>query len=241
MPCLHLGRYRARRADSAADLRAALDLRARCFRDGAADEDVFDARFQHVLIEDGSSGRLLGTYRALLLANGSELGRSYAAQFYGLGALSRYRAPMLEVGRFCLAPERRDADLVRIAWGALTRQVDALEVGMLFGCSSFAGTDPAVHRDTFALLHARHRAPRAWRPAVKAPDVVQLDGATVATDARRVAAQLPPLLRSYLAMGGWVSDHAVRDHDLGTLHVFTGLEIASIPPARARALRLVAG
>jgi putative hemolysin len=49
------------------------------------------------------------------------------------------------------------------------------------------------------------------------------------------------LLRSYLSMGGWVSDHAVVDRNLNTLHVFTGLEIRSIPPARARILRAIAG
>ena len=38
-------------------------------------------------------------------------------------------------------------------------------------------------------------------------------------------------------MGGWVSDHAVVDNDLGTLHVFTGVEISRIPAARARLLR----
>jgi len=54
-------------------------------------------------------------------------------------------------------------------------------------------------------------------------------------------ANMPPLLRTYLMMGGWVSDHAVIDADLGTLHVFTGLEIAAIPPARKRLLRAVAG
>jgi hypothetical protein len=38
-------------------------------------------------------------------------------------------------------------------------------------------------------------------------------------------------------MGGWVSDHAVVDIDLDTLHVFTGLEIGRVPKARARLLR----
>ena len=52
---------------------------------------------------------------------------------------------------------------------------------------------------------------------------------------------MPPLLRSYLAMGGWVSDHAVVDAHLGTLHVFTGLEINVIPPARKKLLRAIAG
>ncbi len=53
--------------------------------------------------------------------------------------------------------------------------------------------------------------------------------------------KMPPLLRSYQLMGGWVSDHAVVDTDLDTLHVFTGLEVRAIPESRARALRLVAG
>ncbi len=59
-------------------------------------------------------------------------------------------------------------------------------------------------------------------------------------DARSGLAALPPLLRTYLGMGGWVSDHAVIDRDLDTLHVFTAVEIAKIPPARARALRAIA-
>ena len=53
--------------------------------------------------------------------------------------------------------------------------------------------------------------------------------------------RMPPLLRTYLTMGGWVSDHAVVDTHMNTLHVFTGLEIAAIPPARARLLRADAG
>ena len=52
---------------------------------------------------------------------------------------------------------------------------------------------------------------------------------------------MPPLLRTYLLMGGWVSDHAVVDRHMNTLHVFTGLEINAIPPARKRLLRGVAG
>ncbi|MEZ5687014.1 MAG: ornithine-acyl-ACP acyltransferase, partial [Paracoccaceae bacterium] len=49
-----------------------------------------------------------------------------------------------------------------------------------------------------------------------------------------------PLLRSYLTMGGMVSDHAVIDRDLGTVHVFTMLDTTRIPPARLQALRALA-
>ena len=50
------------------------------------------------------------------------------------------------------------------------------------------------------------------------------------------ALRLPPLLRFYLALGARVSDHAVVDRDLDTLHVLTLLRPADIPPARLRAL-----
>ena len=47
---------------------------------------------------------------------------------------------------------------------------------------------------------------------------------------------MPSLLRAYLLMGGWVSDHAVIDKKLNTLHVFTGLEVSKIPNAKKRFL-----
>jgi putative hemolysin len=48
--------------------------------------------------------------------------------------------------------------------------------------------------------------------------------------------KMPPLLRAYLLMGGWVSDHAVIDYKLNTLHVFTGLEVRKIPHEKKRFL-----
>ena len=46
-----------------------------------------------------------------------------------------------------------------------------------------------------------------------------------------------PPSSSYLKLGGWVSDHVVIDHDLQTIHVFTGLEIKNIPDNRLRFLK----
>jgi len=51
---------------------------------------------------------------------------------------------------------------------------------------------------------------------------------------------VPPLLRGYLSLGAQVSDHAVIDRQMATLHVLTLLDVARIAPARARLLRAVA-
>ena len=119
-----------------------------------------------------------------------------------------------------------DPDVLRVAWAAMTRFVDAEGVGMLFGCSSFLGTDAETYLDAFAMLRERHLAPKCWRPVVKAPKVFPfaLRLRRRQSDPRRAMQLMPPLLRTYLMMGGWVSDHAVVDDDLGTLHVFTGVD-----------------
>ena len=241
-------RFRVRWATDEADIAATQRLRHLCFieaiggraRPGGRDADRFDALCRHAMVEDAATGRLVASFRAMLLPSGRAVNESYSAQFYGLARLERFEAPLVEVGRFCVHPACREADVLRLAWGHLTRLVDEAKVGLLFGCSSFAGTDPAPYAKAFALLAGAHRAPAFLAPVAKAAEVVRLEVGE-GLDRRRAMAAMPPLLRTYLGMGGWVSDHAVVDRDLGTLHVFTGVEIAAIPPARAKALRAVAG
>ncbi|WP_424940293.1 GNAT family N-acetyltransferase [Aliiroseovarius sp. S253] len=243
MPIRNIPRYHARFGETRADILSAQVLRHRCFRGGEGlDADSFDDICRHVLIEDAITGKLVASFRLLPFPDGKSISDSYSAQFYELSALYDYNSPMIEMGRFCIDPEAQGgADILRVAWGAMTRYVDQEKIGLLFGCSSFHGTDEARYLDTFALLRDRHIAPKRWRPRVKAPNVFRFaQRLRRAPDTKRAMLGLPPLLRTYLMMGGWVSDHAVVDHDLDTLHVFTGVEIASVPPARARLLRAVA-
>jgi len=234
-------RFTARFAENAEDLRLAQALRGRVFRQGRADEDGFDARCQHVLVEDGTEGRLACTFRIQPFENGAEISRSYAAQFYELSALKGYEGRLVEMGRFCIDPQYNDPDILRAAWGAMTAYVDDNNVKMLFGCSSFHGAEAEAHLEAFALLKARHLAPRKYLPQIKAPRVFRFARLIGKPNLRAAQMAMPPLLRTYLAMGGWTSDHAVVDRDLDTLHVFTGLEIGAIPAGRKRLLRAVVG
>lgn len=232
-------RFAARFAESAKDMRAAQALRARVFRQGLADEDGFDARCQHVLVEDAAEGRLACTFRIQPFENGAEISHSYAAQFYELSALKGFEGKLVEMGRFCIDPRYNDPDILRAAWGAMTGYVDAHNVKMLFGCSSFHGAEAEAHLEAFALLKARHLAPRKYLPQVKAPKVFRFARLMRTPDLRAAQHAMPPLLRTYLMMGGWTSDHAVVDRDMDTLHVFTGLEIGAIPAGRKRLLRAI--
>ncbi len=232
------GRYTASCAQGDNDIAAAQHLRALCFGlSDTVDSDAYDARSIHILITETATGTLVCCYRLHAL-HGPTIAQSYAAQFYDLSALHSHTAPMMELGRFCVHPAWRDPDILRLAWAALTGFVDAREIKMLFGCTSFTGVDGGAYHDAFALLKARHLAPDHHMPKVKAPDVYRFAAQiTQDPDVRKAMQEMPPLLRTYLLMGGWVSDHAVRDVAMNTLHVFTGLEIGAIPASRKRLLR----
>lgn len=242
------GAYTARLAATAEDVEAAQSLRYQAFvatragavpREDARDADHLDVDCEHMLVEERNTGRLVCCFRLMPLKSGAEIDRCYSAQYYDLKALRDYPAPMVEMGRFCILPGLTDPDILRVAWGAMTAFVDESGVEMLFGCSSFNGIEAETYMDAFALLKARHLAPKRWLPRVKAPKIFPFAKRLriKRPDMKNAIAKMPPLLRTYLMMGGWVSDHAVVDSELNTLHVFTGLEIGRVPKARARLLR----
>ena len=153
------GRYAVSVAKSAQDIVDAQDLRGLCFNLAGRDSDAFDPNCAHILIRSLLDNRLVGCFRMLPVTGGS-VQSSYSAQFYDLEALSSFKGPMIELGRFCIHPHAQDPDIIRLAWAALTAYVDECQISMLFGCTSFAGTDTSVHQEVFELLGKRHATPR---------------------------------------------------------------------------------
>lgn len=231
----------ARLAHGRAELDRLLAFRRRAFphRRGREEDDQ-DALSTHVMVE--REGVVLAYFRVMLFGWGAGLSQGYSARFYDVGPLAGYARPIAEMGRFCVAPEGVHPDVLRLAWGAMTRIVDEGQAGLLVGCSSFRGAGWEAHRAGLALLAAEFLGPEEHRPGRKAEEVVDFPAlAGPVRDRRGSLAALPPLLRTYLGMGGWVSDHAVVDRDLDTLHVFTCVEVDRVPAARAASLRAVAG
>lgn len=231
----------ARLAERAGDMARVMDLRRAAFpRRFGVEADAQDDLAAHVMVE--GAGGLLATFRVMLFGWGAGLDQGYAARFYDVTPLAGYGRPIAEMGRFCARPEGVHPDVLRLAWGAMTRLVDEGQAGLLVGCTSFRGADWVPHRAGLALLAAEFVGPAAHLPGRKADAVVDYPAlAGPVTDRRAGLAALPPLLRTYLGMGGWVSDHAVVDRALDTLHVFTCVEVDRVPRARVASLRAVAG
>lgn len=225
------GNYRAWLAGPA-DMPAVMALRAEAFRKGADDSDGFDGRVLHLCA--GPVGEApTATVRVALHLTGESLRGGYASQWYDLQALADSSGVVLELGRLC---GRGSGDALRLLWGAVARLVMTCEAQRLVGCTSFMTTDPRDVAPILAQLHARHVGPAGLRPRITAPESQPL------ALYRRVdtGAEMPPLLRFYLLLGAWVSDHVVIDRNLGTCHVFTCVDVAAMPQARRKTLSRVA-
>ena len=236
MEIVKVGHYRARFASSQKDIFAAQTLRYQCFNLSnkfELDVDDFDTVCQHVLIENLETEKLICCYRILKFDNGENISSSYSSKFYDLKALESYTEPMIEIGRFCIDSEVNDPSVVLTAWAALAQIVDQNQTELLFGCSSFEGIKKEKYLDSFALLRDRYMAPDHWRPKIKAAQVFYYSKDLIyKVDKKKALLNMPPLLKTYLSMGAWVSDHAVVDLNMKTLHLFTGMEISKIPKSR---------
>lgn len=236
------GRLQVCLVSDAQQMRDVQSLRAARFRGkrGGSDLDLFDPLCQHLLIRDQPAGNAVAAARLRVLSEPQAMATSYTAQFYDLTHLGARGTRLLEIGRICIADDRRqDPDILRALLAGLTRHAVAARAEMLMGCASFTGADPVRHAEALAYLAANHIGPADLRPRRRNALAVALPGdAPVAAVALR---RIPPLLRMYLGMGGWVSDHAICDPDLDTLHVFAAVETARIPPARLRVLQALAG
>jgi putative hemolysin len=218
------------------DIAAAQALRYRVFYDemqarpsaeGAAlrrDIDPFDAVCDHLLAIDTSRppgpGAVVATYRLLRGSVAREHGRFYTAAEYDIDCLFGYPGEMLELGRSCVAADYRNRPTMQLLWRGIADYVFHHDISLMFGCASLHGTDAAAHALPLSYLHHFHLAPPALRP--RALDALYVDMDFIPADQvdqKAALAALPPLIKGYLRLGGFVGDGAVIDEQFNTVDV----------------------
>jgi putative hemolysin len=149
------GRYLARFARTEDELDRVLRLRYEVFnlelqeglddaRATGRDEDEFDLRFHHLLIEEGESGSVVGTYRMQTGEMAAE-GGYYAAGLFEVDALPEaVRGQAVEIGRACVARPHRNGRVLELLWRGLAGYLAWNRKTVLFGCCSLTSQDPAL-------------------------------------------------------------------------------------------------
>ena len=134
------------------------------------------------------------------------------------GITSRQRK--LELGRSCIDADYRSGTVMQLLWRGIADYVMHYDIRLMFGCASLPGVEPQKLAAPLAYLYHHHLAPPELLARARPErhvDMRMLAAGDI--DAREVALRLPPLIKGYLRLGGFVGDGAVVDHQFHTTDV----------------------
>ena len=230
---LRAGSLQLRLARDACDIAAVQALRYRVFYEemGAhptsemardkRDFDPFDDLCDHVMVLDRArDGAVVGTYRLIRRHAAAAAGGFYSAGEYDVARLSDHPGEVLELGRSCVDAAARTRLAMQLLWRGIAAYVFHHRIELMFGCASLPGIDTVPLALPLAYLHHFHLAPPELR--VHALDSHYRDMNLLpraAIDPAAAQALLPPLLKGYLRLGGFVGDGAVIDRQFNTTDV----------------------
>jgi L-ornithine Nalpha-acyltransferase len=188
------------------------------------DMDVWDTVAEHLIVlqrlpDQKDKAMLVGTLRLVRRERLPEGLGFYTSQAFDLSPLLSNFDRVVEMGRFCVARHLRGGRVILMLWNQLTDFVNKHDIQALFGCGSFPGTDPWAHQSVFSELHRTHVAPECFRPRVAVPNHIPLERFATSAEAHPTPTELPPLIRSYLRLGAYVSDSAIVDEQFNTCYV----------------------
>ncbi len=188
------------------------------------DVDAFDAVADHLLVIDHAIGPgpegVVGTYRLIQQDAAEQIGRFYSDEEYDLSPLDLFHGKLLELGRSCVAADYRGRAVMQLLWRGIAAYIFRHQIDLMFGCASLPSTNPDDWAAELTYLYYNHLAPPALRPRAlpeRHIEMRRMDPDEV--DAKRTQSNLPPLIKGYLRLGGFVGDGAVIDHQFNTTDV----------------------
>jgi putative hemolysin len=196
----------------------------------------YDEVCDHLIVVDKTIKRIdgaptvVGAYRLLRQDVAEANFGFYSAGEFQIGALLA-RHPhkrFLELGRSCVARERRGKRTLELLWRGVWVYALHFDVDVMFGCASFPGADPRVHAAALRSLRLEATVVEDWDvAAVSGRGVGPLPIEAGQVEAR-MARTLPPLIKGYLRLGARFSGDAVVDEAFGTTDVLVVLRVEEI-------------
>lgn len=257
-PWIHAesARYHLRLASSVEDRDAACRLRFRVFNielgEGlqssyktGMDIDQFDCVCEHLLVEDKSTRRIVGTYRMQSgAAAASNLGY-YSEREFGFAPYEPLRSAILELGRASIDREHRTPEVLTLLWRGIAQYANHMGLRYLIGCSSLNSNDPAQGWHMYRQL-ANYRVPPEFEtmptdsyacPIGQQDEDAQplprpLDRSMPDAALRNAPPiPVPKLLKTYLAIGTRIAAPPAWNREFRTIDFLTLLDLRLLSTA----------
>ena len=182
---------------------------------------------------NAGAGEVVGAYR-MLPGSAAVAGPGfYSAHEFDVTPFLERASSCLEVGRTCVAKDYRGGAAAQLLWAGIAAYVFEHDVGYLFGCASFPGTDARAVAQPLALLHHEHLAPPGIRARAFGPNRLEMDIMPAdQLDRSEGMRRMPSLIKGYLRLGGFAGDGAWIDRDFGVIDVFLVVDVSRVDERR---------
>tara|TARA_B100001989_G_scaffold250666_1_gene228204 strand:+ start:1371 stop:2174 length:804 start_codon:yes stop_codon:yes gene_type:complete len=189
------------------------------------DIDDFDHHFDHILVFDNNINgtvkeKVIGTYR---LNRGKSYNKEklfYTSNEYDINPLINFKGNILELGRSCVAKDYRTGSTMQLLWSFIAQYVLKYDIEIMFGCASFPGIEPELHKTAFDYLYRNYLAPTNIRPKALKNRYIRMKSENLTNCSfKDFLAAIPPLIKGYIRLGAFIGDGAVIDFDFNTTDV----------------------
>jgi len=191
------------------------------------DIDLFDDYCEHLLVRDGASQEVIGTYRVLTPAQARRIGSTYSDLEFDLTRLRPLRERMVELGRSCVHPDHRHGGVIMALWGALAEFMVRNGLDTMIGCASIPMLHGGVVSGDVAAsiwrqLRSTHLAPIEYQVWPRLPlPVDELDDG--------LEVEPPALIKGYLRVGAKVLGAPAWDPDFNTADLPMLMRMVDLP------------
>lgn len=248
------GRYQVRFARTREELDEIQELRFAVFNlelgEGLAasyatrrDADRFDGACHHLLVEDLTSSRVVGTYRMQTWEMAEAALGFYSAGEFALEALPpEVVVRGVEVGRACIEREHRSRQVLFLLWKGLAGYVMHFGKRYLFGCCSLSTQDPAAGLALYLRLAQEGRLHPELRvqprPGLEcllaAGDGIGGASGDAGSASADAVVEVPTLFGTYLRYGALVCGPPAIDREFRTIDYFVVLDTTALDPRTFR-------
>lgn len=190
------------------------------------DEDAFDKFFNHLIIIDNNTDKIIGTYRMQTYEMALRGNGFYSHDEFKIEMLPRNIIKhSVELGRACIDKNYRNSRVLFLLWRGLTNYMILTRKRYMFGCCSLTSQNPAegmaLYDDLLKNGHIRTDLKLTAQPFYR------LEGFNKTKDITNKPAY-PPLLRMYLRYGAKIIGVPAIDREFKTIDFFILLDIETI-------------
>lgn len=221
-PLLSKSELRVRLAHTEQDILAAQQLRHSLFAqefgvrrgDKGTDADAFDAYCHHLIVEDASNARIVGTYRMLNSHGAQRLGKHYGQDEFKGALWNELGDNLVELGRACIHPDYRSGVALLKLWQGIMDYMGAVSARYAIGYASVGLRDGGA--SALATRHYLSTQAKPWNGALLDPIKPYVSKTETAAPADALLAEPPALIKGYVRMGAFCIGQPAFDADFNT-------------------------